>query len=118
MEVSLLSKAETQKNIGANVKLLRQARGLTQEQLAQAVGVSIPYFSQIEGGKRFVHTYVLYKLAVVLNTSLDVLVFGVSYDAELSQVAHLLQGCSKQQMEQVAQILNVLAGPEKSLAAQ
>lgn len=38
---------------GANpVRVWREQRGLTQQQLADAAGISTPYLSQIESGKR------------------------------------------------------------------
>lgn len=36
---------------GATLKLLRQARGLTQEQLAEKCGIPNPYLSLMETGK-------------------------------------------------------------------
>ena len=56
------------------VKAWRDFRGLTLQALADAAGVSKPYVSQIEGGKRAGTTATLKKLAGVLGVPLDVLV--------------------------------------------
>jgi DNA-binding XRE family transcriptional regulator len=57
---------------GANpVRVWREYRGLTQQQLAQAAGISVPYLSQIESGKRMGSTEVLAALAKGLGLSLD-----------------------------------------------
>ena len=60
---------------GANpVRVWREHRGLTQQQLAQTAGISVPYLSQIESGKRVGSTDVLAALAKGLARSLDDLV--------------------------------------------
>ncbi len=57
---------------GANpIKVWREYRGLTQRQLAQAAGISTPYLSQIEAGKRTGTTEVLTAIAQALRVMLD-----------------------------------------------
>ena len=56
------------------VRAWRDHRGLTQQQLAQAAGISVPYLSQIESGKRNGSTEVLAALAKQLGRALDDLV--------------------------------------------
>lgn len=57
---------------GANpVKVWREHRGLTQEALAQAVGISKAYLCQIETGKRQGAVKTLAALAKALKVSLD-----------------------------------------------
>jgi len=53
------------------IRVWREYRGLTQQQLADIVGISKPYLSQIETGKRTGATDVLLKIAKALNLSLD-----------------------------------------------
>lgn len=53
------------------VRAWREARGLTQQQLAEAAGISIPYLSQIEAGNRKGSAEVLAALARALRVSLD-----------------------------------------------
>ena len=57
---------------GANpIKAWREYRGLTQQQLAQAVGISSPYLSQLETGKRTGTAEVLAAIARALGVTLD-----------------------------------------------
>jgi DNA-binding XRE family transcriptional regulator len=56
------------------LKVWRDYRQLTQQQLAEAVGISTPYLSQIETGKRTGTTEVLTTIAKVLKVSLDEIV--------------------------------------------
>jgi DNA-binding XRE family transcriptional regulator len=53
------------------IKVWREYRGLTQRQLAEAVGISTPYLSQLETGKRKGATEVLSATAEALGLSLD-----------------------------------------------
>jgi len=56
------------------LKVWREYRGLTQEDLAQAVGVKAAYLSQIETGRRGGSANLLKKIAQVLKLDLDDLV--------------------------------------------
>jgi DNA-binding XRE family transcriptional regulator len=57
---------------GANpIRVWREYRGLTQQQLSEAAGISKPYLSQIESGKRTGTTEVLSAIATALNLTLD-----------------------------------------------
>lgn len=53
------------------VRVWREHRGLTQQQLAGAAGISAPYLSQIESGKRRGSAEVLAAIAKQLGLSLD-----------------------------------------------
>lgn len=53
------------------IKVWREYRGLTQQQLAGKVKISKPYLSQIETGKRTGTTEILSAIAKALGISLD-----------------------------------------------
>lgn len=53
------------------IKVWREHRGLTQQQLADAAGISKPYLSQIETGRRKGTMEILSAIAKTLNVSLD-----------------------------------------------
>jgi DNA-binding XRE family transcriptional regulator len=53
------------------IKVWREYRGLTQQQLADKAGISKPYLSQIETGKRTGTTEILSTIAKALDVSLD-----------------------------------------------
>ncbi len=53
------------------VKVWREYRKLTQTQAAEAAGISVPFLSQIETGKRKPSTKVLQSLAKVLRLTVD-----------------------------------------------
>jgi DNA-binding XRE family transcriptional regulator len=56
---------------GNPIRVWREHRGLTQRQLAEAVGISAPYLSQLESGKRRGTTEVLSAIAEALDLALD-----------------------------------------------
>lgn len=59
---------------GNPIKVWREFRELSQQQLAETVGISKPYLSQIETGKRHGTTEVITAIAKALNISMDELV--------------------------------------------
>lgn len=67
----LLSMEDWKTIIGANVKRLRKARGLTQEQLAVDSGIDLTYAGGIERGCRNPSVEVLIRIAAALETTPD-----------------------------------------------
>lgn len=53
------------------IRIWREYRGLTQQQLADKAAISKPYLSQLESGKRNGTTEVLQAIAQALNLSLE-----------------------------------------------
>ena len=53
------------------IRAWREYRGLTQAELSKLAGISKPYLSQIESGKRKGRTEVLSAIAKALNLALD-----------------------------------------------
>lgn len=55
------------------IKIIRKYRGLTQDDLAQAAGISRPYLTEIETGRKNGSVKAMRALADALNVSLDAL---------------------------------------------
>jgi transcriptional regulator with XRE-family HTH domain len=64
------------KEIGQRIKGLRKERGITQEQLAAMLGVTVNYLSRIEPGIRRASLDLLVDIALLFDTTLDYLVLG------------------------------------------
>lgn len=58
------------KNLGKNIKKYRLKAGLTQEQLAEAVGIHPTYVGKLEGGKNNPSVVLMYKITQVLEIKL------------------------------------------------
>ena len=71
----------SQNKIGGNIAALRKAKGLTQEQLADRLGISAPAVSKWETGSSYPDISLLCPLARALDTNVDSL---LSFHEELS----------------------------------
>jgi transcriptional regulator with XRE-family HTH domain len=70
--------------VGANLKRIRQDKGLTQEQLAEVSGFSQQYISGLEHGRRNPTIVTLYELADALGVSHVELVLPTNEDVDRS----------------------------------
>ena len=61
--------------IGQAVRKYRQAQGMTQEELAERIGISTTHMSHIETGNTKLSLPVLVSLAVALNVRTDSILF-------------------------------------------
>ena len=67
---------------GARIKQLRNSRGLTQEQLAEQIGITRTYLLKIENGSQVGAIELAVELAVYFNVSLDFLLLGQNHHAK------------------------------------
>jgi len=65
---------ELRKKLAHNLKVERAKNELTQEKLAELSGISAKHITKIESAKVSPSIYIIYKLAKILNTSIDALV--------------------------------------------
>lgn len=97
--------------IGARIRQQREHMGLTQEQLGEACDLSASFVGHIERGSRKLSVESLYKLASVLNISVDYLLYDrmlqeTSLPAEISS---LLQDSDIMKRKQFWRTVKVLA---------
>ena len=93
--------------IGQRVRRYRKAKGLSQEQLAERVGISVPHMSHIETGNTKLSLPVLVEIAGALQVQTDDLLFyqpqaGGRVDAELQA---LFDTCTTQEKQIFTEIL-------------
>lgn len=67
---------ELPSTLGQRIADLRERRGLTQRQLAEAADLSVTFLSEIENDRRNVGAAILLRLADALDASLDYLMRG------------------------------------------
>lgn len=96
--------------LGAAVKAARIDNKITQEQLAEMIGIAPSHVKQIEAGKRNPSIEVLYKLALTLNFSVDDVFFpGRKSDQELLyKIERSLQQCSVHDLRVVYSTITAL----------
>ena len=97
--------------IGQRMKQVRRSRGMTQEDLAERLSVSVGYISQIERGVTKISLDTLAAVATHLNCELAELVTGVSVaqerylEWELSQLVSGMSGNQRKLLLEIAKLL-------------
>lgn len=101
--------------VGQRIKQCRRNKNLTQEKLAEMIGVSPHYIYEIERGLKTMSIQTLSKITIHLNVSADYLLFGneQSDNTVTSQNApdsldNLIHDLTVSQRENIAQILSFL----------
>lgn len=72
------------REIGIRIKMRRRELRLTQEQLAEAMDVSVQMISNLELGKKAIRPENIVKLCSVLSVSADYVLRGVNSQIELT----------------------------------
>ena len=92
--------------IGMRVRLFRRRKGLSQEQLAELVDISVPHMSHIETGNTKLSLPVFVALAEALDVRADELLHDPvpEQDAILRDLTGILDGCSLEQARCIADI--------------
>lgn len=100
------------KALGQRLKSLRKDRGLTQKDLAQAVGLSFQQLNKYESGVNLPSTDVLAALADHLDVTLDYLAVGKSLlpitNTRLLERLQSLQGLPNEDLEAAITVLDGL----------
>ncbi len=81
--------ARIQANLGENVRLLREARGLTQQQVAKLAGVPRPTWANLETGMANPTLAVLVKVATALQVRIEELLGPPRVSAQHFKAAEL-----------------------------
>ena len=95
------------KLIGSRVRDFRLDHGLTQEKLAEAAGLSVPYVSHIERGARKASISTLIKIASALDVTVDALLLGWQSNEVVpldSDVKSLFGDCSPRERQTLLEI--------------
>jgi transcriptional regulator with XRE-family HTH domain len=83
--------------IGQRVRKYRKAYNLSQEQLAEQIGISTTHLSHIETGNTKLSLPVLVKLAKTLNVQTDELLYDTSHSSKSiakKEILSILDACS------------------------
>src|SRR5947207_8189242 len=100
------------------MRTLRRARGLSIQKLAEAVGMSAGYLSEVERGHSAISGEKLARLALELGTSADHLLSGRTdpQDGSTIQIPQGLSEAAKVLDLTYAQTLRLLAGKQSLVA--
>lgn len=96
--------------LGKRIKNKRVENKLTQEQLGEMCELSAAHIGHIERGTRILSVDVLFRIAQVLNVSVDYLLFdSVENDNILSSIAPILKDSDKNKVNHFLNTVRVLA---------
>ena len=94
--------------IGQRIRQIRKARGLSQDQLAEQVGISTVHVSHIENANTKLSLPVFIRLTEVLQVSADELLQGAAparrQQAE-EDILRLLESCDLRQLQILQDVL-------------
>ena len=94
--------------IGANIKEMRERRGLTQEQLSELIGIGVKSLSAIERGAVGISLSTLRKVCNALSVSSDALIFGPGEPNDTSDITAALERLSPPQLDLVREMLRIM----------
>lgn len=97
--------------IGQRIRKIRKAREVTQEALAEQVGISVTHMSHIETG----NTKLSLPVLVALASALEVRVDDLLYDGErgsrstaMESIAQMLDRCPTNQIRVIEDVIKAL----------
>lgn len=76
--------------VAENLKICRANARLTQEQVAERAGISVPFYANMESGKRLMRIETLVTLAAVLGVSTDRILLGEIDNIHIKNIDALL----------------------------
>ena len=103
-----MNKDELARLIGNNVRYYLMKQKMTQNELAQIVGVNASAITRIEGGTRMMSIPVLIDVANALSISTDALLFDPKAPTHLQNIFMLLRGQTNESLARIEHVLQIL----------
>ena len=92
--------------IGQNIRRLRKAHGLSQEELAERIGISTTHMSHIETGNTKLSLPVFVQIAAVLEVRADdILETRSSTGTSMDEIAEILQRCTAKEAKVIVDVV-------------
>ena len=95
------------KEMGERIYCRRKHLGLTQEELAEKVGVSIQMISNLELGKKAIRPENLVKISSVLNISTDYILKGIEFENEINLLVKKMINLPSDKLNIVKDVVNL-----------
>ena len=94
--------------IGQKIRKFRNAQNLSQERLAEKIGISTVHMSHIETGNTKLSLAVFVNIATALQVSADDLLFSAPANQKsvaFNELSEVLDACSPQEAKVIAEII-------------
>ena len=105
-----------QKLIGKRIKMYRMAKGLTQENLAEKIGLSRNYYSAAERGIYSLNIDKIVEIINILDCTADEIfadVINKGYQVKSSLLSDKISSLPKEEQERILAIVNTLVETAK-----
>ena len=96
------------KDMGERIYNRRKSIGLTQEELAEAVGVSTQMISNLECGKKAIRPENLVKVCSVLDLNADYVLTGKHENSILNDIVTSLSALSKDELLLIRNMVDIM----------
>lgn len=94
--------------IGQRIRKIRKAHKLSQEALAEMIGISVTHMSHIETGNTKLSLPVLVDLASVLEVRTDELLYDnspIERNSSINSIVQLLDSCTTKQIKVIEDVI-------------
>lgn len=94
--------------IGQKIRKYRKALGLSQEELAEKVNISVTHMSHIETGNTKLSLPVFYDITTALGVSADSLLFDesrIDRNKITADISHSLEKCTSNELKIIDEII-------------
>lgn len=99
--------------IGERIKCKRQEKGITQEQLAEKMDLSVAYLSRVERGKSSINLKRLVEMSELLGINVSELITGTNPKTEIyldKEMKNVLEKCTPEKQRLIYHIAKIIAG--------
>lgn len=97
--------------LGYRLKAAREERNLTQERLAEIIGITPGYLSEIENKKTIPSFTILSSLCRTLNLSLDDIIYHTESDSARN-ISRLVSQCNEKQQKVIEAMIEAMLRAE------
>ena len=106
--VNMREKKEINVRIGNQIRIAREAAGLTQDRFAELVSLATKNVSDIERGVVGISIGTLTRICEILSVSSDTILFGETGKNEVDNLADRLKNLSPEQYKIMLDVVNKL----------
>lgn len=103
-----MNKDELMQILGDNLRHYRESNNLTQEQLAEMVGISTSFYTNVERGKKGVSIFVLRDIADAIGVSTDYLLGKESSESHIRNIEILLKDKPTSVVQKIEKIIRIV----------
>ncbi|MDE7325922.1 MAG: helix-turn-helix transcriptional regulator [Lachnospiraceae bacterium] len=102
-----ITKSALTRIIGNNIYQYRIELGITQEELAEKVGIGASFIARIESGQKIMSVLVLYKIARALHVSSDMLFSEIPDATRQEKISKIVSSCPADLIENAEKVLRI-----------